>query len=365
MKKAINTFIILCGVALVGYVIVLASAKNSSNSTAPRPTPAVANNDTAGQVVRVKVAVMKAAPMNEYLLLPGTVEAWEDVDLSAKVGGNVEWVGPKEGDRITSGEVILRLDTAQRQALLKQAEATLAQAEKQYERISKLVGEGVGTRAELDNVVAARDVARANVEVARVALNDAVIRSPLDGVIDRIYVDRGEHLDPGRPVAKIVQTDRVKVVVNVPEKDVCFCQEGQMAGVFLGELRQDLMIPGKIFYVALTGDPINRTYPMRIEIPNKDRKLRPGMIVRVGLIRRRVENALAVPLYAVVDRGDRKVVFIEKDGRAVQREVSLGILEGDRIQVTQGLQEGDRLIVVGQRDLVDGAAVEVEEVIER
>jgi membrane fusion protein (multidrug efflux system) len=370
MKKAINIFIILAGIALCGYVLVLASAKNHTNGANRRPAPAPSAPGAAGnagsekKIARVKVSVVNPRPMREYLLLPGTVEAWEDIDLSAKVGGTVEWLGPKEGDKVTSGEIILQLDAASRQALFNQAQATFSQAQKQYERIERLVRDQVVNRSELDNALAARDVARANLEVARVGLSDATLRSPIDGVIDRIRVDQGEHVNAGQVVAKIVQTERIKILVNMPEKDVAYCKEGQDVGVFIGEARLDQMLTGKVYYVALTAEPIDHTYPMRVRMDNRDGKLRPGMIVRVGLVRRSFDNALAVPLFAVVDRGDRKVVFVEKDGHAVQRPVSLGIIEGDKIQVTSGLSPGDRLIVVGHRDLVDGAEAEVEGTVE-
>jgi membrane fusion protein (multidrug efflux system) len=161
-------------------------------------------------------------------------------------------------------------------------------------------------------------------------------------------------------VAKIVQTDRVKILANVPEKDVGFCKRGQDVGIFPGEVRFDQMTQGKIYYVGMTGDPVARTYRTYVEMDNRSGKLRPGMIVRVGLIRQQIEKALAAPLYAIVDRGDRKAVFVEKDGRAVLRYVTPGIMEQDKVQVTSGLSEGDHLIVVGHRDLVDGVEVKVE-----
>jgi len=360
MKKAINAFIVLAGLALCLYVIVLASAKNHQNSANTNRAPIGETVEPATKIARVKVSVVHPQRVTEYMLLPGTVEAWEDIDLSAKVAGIVEWVGPKEGTRVTTGEAVVRLDVASKVALLNQAKAQLAQVEKQYERVSNLVRDRVLSRAELDNVTAQRDVARATVEVAQVAWNDATLCSPIAGVIDRLDVDVGEYVNAGKEVAKIVQTDRVKILVNVPEKDVGYCNRRQEAGIFCNEVRLDQITWGRIYYVALTGDPVSRTYRMHIEMDNREGRVRPGMIVRVGLIRRQVENALTVPLYAVVDRGDRKVVFIERDGRAVQRTVELGIIDGDRIQVTSGLSEDDRLIVVGHRDLVDGAAIEAE-----
>jgi len=299
--------------------------------------------------------------MIDYLVLPGTVEAWEDIDLGAKAGGTVDVVPVEEGDRVASGAVVVRLDTASLTARRDQAKAQLDQAEKHYERTQRLVRQGVEQAAVLDDATAQRDVAKAALEVTQVDLDNATLRAPIGGVVDRIHVDEGEYVHMGDPVAKIVQTDRVKIVVNVPEKDIRHFKVGQTAGIFRDEVNLNDMLPGKIQFAALTAHPLSRTFPLHVEAANADGRLRPGMIVRVGLIRRQVADAIAVPLFAVVDRGDRKVVFVEEAGRAVQREIAIGIFERDRVQVLRGLRAGDRLICVGHRDLVDGEAVRVVE----
>ena len=323
---------------------------------------------------RVKVAVLKPESITEHLVLPATVEPWEDIDLSAKVGGTVEWVGPQEGDRVTSGQVIMRLDTDTLQAQVRQAQAQAEQAARQYERMANLNKTGVLARAELDKFLEARKTTQATLEMAQVALANATVRAPIDGVIDRIHADRGEHVDSGRAIAKIVQVDPLKVVVNVPEKDIRYFKEGMTAEVVPSEIQQvPVSIPsevqamldrqntlrGQIYYVAVTADP-NRTFPMYVKVEGAKGALRPGMIVRLKLVRRHAEQAITVPLYAAVDRGNTKVVFVEEDGRARQRLVVPGIIQGSRVQVTYGLAAGERLIVVGQRDLVDGEEIEVE-----
>lgn len=389
MRKAIGFLLLLGAVAICAVTIAVVGERNRQDAATgndAQATETVIEPDERRTLV--KVAVVQPRPITEYLLLPGTVEAWEDIDLSAKAGGTLEWIGPEEGDRVSSGEAIMRLDVASLSARVNQAQAQLVQAKKQYERIAKLVRDHVAQPAELDNTLAQRDVAQANLEMAQVNLDNATLCSPIDGVVDRIHVDRGEHVREGNVVAKIVQADRVKILVNVPEKDIRYFREGQDAMVFPGEVSFEQivnlihavpsefvnagqisakisaklpeMVWGKIYYVALTADPLSRTYPMHIAIDNRDGRARPGMIVRVGLVRRSFKRALTAPLYAVVDRGDRKAVFVEQEGRAVQRDVALGIIEGTRVQIVSGLAEGDRLIVVGQRDLVHGEEVKVE-----
>jgi len=362
MKHKVLKSLALLGVfGLGGGALVLVGGRTRANEKAAAEA---GKQDLASKrKTLVKVEIVRPRPMKEYLILPGTVEAWQDIDLSAKIGGTVDWVGPEEGDPVSSGEAIVRLDTAALVAHLNQAKAQLYEAEKDYGRTAKLVRDHVMMPAQLDAALAKRDIARANLEAARVALDNATVRSPIAGIADRIPVDRGEHVNAGQTVAKIVQIDKVKIVVHVPEKDVRYFRVGQQAGVFLDDIRLKQMVPGKIYYLAVTADPFSRTFPMKIVVDNSDGRFRPGMIVRVGLVRRKADRALTAPLFAVVDRGDHKAIFVEKQGRAVERRVVPGIVEGGRVQIVEGLSEGERLIVVGQRDLTDGEEIEVEGVV--
>jgi membrane fusion protein (multidrug efflux system) len=360
MKTIVKLLLFIAFIAICAVGVVVArNMRNGQSNGAAKEAGSSDKPTTVTQRVRVCVEPVRAQRMVDPLILPASVEAWEDIDLSARLGGPVEWIGPEEGDRVSSGEVIMRLDMESLAARVAQARAQLDQTEKSFERTERLTRDRVVTAAELDDATAARDVAEAVLEVAEVELRNATLKSPIDGIIDRIHFDRGEHVKMGDVVAKIVQIDKVKVVVNVPEKDIKHFQVGQDAGVFADDIRLNQMIPGKIFYVSVNADPLSRTFRMDVEVDNADRRLRPGMIVRVGLIRKQVPDALAVPLFAVVDREDKKVVFVEKDGRAEQRVIQYGIIDRNRVQITQGLQEGDRLICVGQRDLVDGEPVEV------
>ncbi|MDH3454123.1 MAG: hypothetical protein OEL80_03175, partial [Desulfuromonadales bacterium] len=118
--------------------------------------------------------------------------------------------------------------------------------------------------------------------------------------------------------------------------------------------------PGTLIHLAYKADPLTRTYRAKIEVDNRDRQLRPGMIVRIEALRRAIKDAIAIPLYAVVDLDGRKVVFVEAQGKAMLRPVTIDRVIGDRALILDGLNREERLIVKGQQLLADGAAVKVE-----
>jgi membrane fusion protein (multidrug efflux system) len=160
----------------------------------------------------------------------------------------------------------------------------------------------------------------------------------------------------------VVKINKLKVNVDVPEKDVSYVKSGQRVKVLPAEVNvSGIGRSGRIIHVSYLADENTRTYRTRIRIDNSDGFLRPGMIVRVNFVRSVIEDAIVVPLYAVMDREGVKYVFVEEDGTAVKREVHLGPIINGKVVVFGGVQEGEHLVVKGQQLLLDGGPVKVVE----
>ncbi|MBE0595739.1 MAG: efflux RND transporter periplasmic adaptor subunit, partial [Desulfuromonadales bacterium] len=243
------------------------------------------------------------------------------------------------------------------------ARAEFAVQEKRLSRLQQLLTDKFVSQQEFDEAQKAYDVARAELARARLALGKSTLFSPVDGVLDSLLVDRGEYVAEGAPVAVLVQVDRLKALVEVPEKDVSFLRPGQAVEVVAAAISGGNSggRPGRIIHLAYKADPATRTYLAKVEIANDDGALRPGMITRVGFVRRQLGEVIAVPLYAVVERGGARAVFIEEAGVAHLRPVKTGAIVGDRIVIEEGLAAGDRLLVKGQQLVADGSRVSADE----
>jgi len=156
----------------------------------------------------------------------------------------------------------------------------------------------------------------------------------------------------------LVNVDRIKINLNVPEMDVRFCRPGQEADVRVDAF-PGKNLKGAVDFVAYKADPATKTFPVRVLVENPGHKIRPGMIARVSLTRRIIPDALVAPLFALVDKGGERLVFVEEDGVARARTVVPGVIKGDRIQIVEGLSPGDRLIVKGQTEVEEGTKVQV------
>jgi membrane fusion protein (multidrug efflux system) len=309
---------------------------------------------------KVKIVEVIPIPLTDYLVLPGTVKPYEDIDLAAKSPGTVKWVGPKEGDWIQKGEKLLELDMELVATRVTEARARYNQAVKDYERMKKLYEEKIVSRGQFDNAKTALDTSKAALDAVEVNLNDGSLTSPISGILDRLHVDQGEYINPGQTVMKIVNINTVKVELPVPEKDILYFNKGQNVEIEMENTKGEKQeFPGVIDFVSMTAENTTRTYLVKVVVNNPKQVLRPGMIVRAHLVRRDIEEAIAVPFFTIIDREDGKAVFVVEDGVARVRPIEYGTFQRGIVEVRSGLELGEQLIIVGQRNLVDGEKVEV------
>ncbi|NIS69581.1 MAG: efflux RND transporter periplasmic adaptor subunit [Proteobacteria bacterium] len=313
------------------------------------------------QVRRTKVSVITVVPtpVRDVLVLPGETEAWQDVRLASETDGIVEVIDPREGDRVREGQLIAQIDVSTLKAALDQAEASFDLADKVYERRKLLFERKVIAKEELDRSENERTLALTNLRRAKVMYERGFLRSPINGLVNYLHVDVGEFVDRGDPVADLVNLDKIKINVNVPELDVRYLRVGQQA-LLTVDAFPERQLTGIVDFVAYKADPATKTFHVRVLIENPKHEIRPGMISRVTFLRRVIPDALVVPLFALVDKGGERIVFVEKDGIAYARTVAIGVIEGDRIQITKGLEVGDHVIVNGQTELEEGMQVQVQ-----
>lgn len=348
MRNILATFLIG-----VGLAVLTAACERSESKVSSQPRA------TQGPQVKVSVLEVQPASMRDVLVLPGETQAWEDVRVSSDMDGVVEWIGPKEGQRVRKGELLARIDVAARKAALDRAQASFNLADELFRRRESLFQRRIISKEELDKASTERALAEANLRQAQVEYERGFLRAPISGIVNHLYVDAGEWVARGAPVMDLVNVERIKIQLNVPEMDVRFLKPGHNAMVTIDALPEKKLW-GKVDFVAYKADAATKTFHVQVVVENPAGEIRPGMIARVGLLRREVQDALAVPLFALLNKGGERVLFVEKDGVVSARTVSIGIIEGDRVQITSGLSAGERVIVSGQAEVEEGMRVEVQ-----
>lgn len=284
-------------------------------------------------------------------VLDGTVEAVNQVTVSAQVTGRVVEVNFDVNDFVEAGSVLVRIRSTERVAGLTQAQATLeeaaareAEAQARYQRIHDMYQRRVVARATFDETSAARDAAvarltaaRAGVEAAREGVAYTEVRAPYSGVITGKHVRVGETVAAGTPLMSGASLDALRVVVDVPQSIIDAVRQVRRAAVYVGGRR--IEATGLTLYPA--AESRSNTFRARIELPQGLRGLSPGMFVKVGLVTGEVRR-LFVPRSAVVERSELRAVYVLlPDGRAALRQIRLGHARGDRVEVLAGLVAGE------------------------
>jgi membrane fusion protein (multidrug efflux system) len=347
------------GIFFLPFLAVMLLSGCSDGTHAETQNPVATS---AEKITNVAISTVAVQDLQETFVLPGTLEAWEDLTLAAEMAGPVRWIGLKEGERVKKDEAFLRIDPERREAELNRDRVEYELQKKRMERRRSLVDRNLVSQQEFEDASKSFEQAQAQFRLSQVALDKSTLSSPVDGILDQLMVDRGEYVTEGTPVAVVMQVDRLRALVDVPEKDILNLAVGKKAQVFIAPVEgaDGPGFAGEIIHLSYQADPATRTYQAKIAVDNTTNLLRPGMIVQVGFTRRELVQVIAVPLYALVDRDGIKIVYVEQDGKAHRRPVKIGPIIGNLAVIEEGLVPGDRLIVKGQQLISDGASVMAE-----
>jgi len=320
--------------------------------------------------VNVTVMTVTAEPaLRDTFDLPAVVEPNRVVTLSAEVAGRIERIPLQEGSTVRADDVLIQLNADLIRPQVEMARAQYERDQIEYKRMAELVDMDATSRSDLDN--ATTNLARSKAQLAEVGaqLERTRILAPMAGVLNDLPVEVGEYVQPGMPVAELVETHPAKVVVDVPERDVAFFEVGRPAEVLVaakgesisrtGAMGETISRTGTISFIDQLADPQTRSTRMEVAVANEGGLLRSGQIVRVRLTRRILDNAVLIPLLAVIPMEQGQAVYVVNSSAAQRREVELGIIQGDRIQVRRGLEPGEKLIVAGHRFVAPGQTVTV------
>ena len=317
----------------------------------------------AKPVPPVVVAVQAVAALPELVDefdLPAVVEPNRVVKVAAEVAASVEKTCCEEGTPCKAGDMLVELNTDLLRADYDRAAAETKFDSLKFGRISNLCKQGAATERERDQAEADLAVSTASTAAVEARLERARITAPIGGIVNKLPVEKGEYVQPGMPVAEIVDTAVVKVVLHVPERDIQYLRTGAAGRVLAMTEGEGKMVEGTVTYISETADGLTRATRVELTVDNRGRALRSGQIVRVKLARRTLNDAIMIPLASVIPLEEGKAVYVVENGKAQRRDITLGIIKGRDVQVLGGLKPGDSLIVAGHRFVGPGQDVVVK-----
>jgi len=261
----------------------------------------------------VEIEVVETTSFTQFLSFTGDIKGIEEIDVFPKVSGKLVQIKVKEGDRVKKDQILALID---------------------------------------------RDITGVKFELAEVI-------SPVEGIIGRIFLDKGAGVSPpspgpqmGTPIFRIVNMDRVKVLINVIEKDLPKIRVGQTAQIKV-DAYPEKIFSGEVSLISPLVDPYTRTSQIEITLSNPKHLLKPGMFSEVKIIEKIKKDAILIPSYALLETSSKTKVFLVKGKKAVKRFVEVGAKGTEKIEILTGLSPGESLVVAGHHRIEDGDSVRI------
>lgn len=336
--------------SLIHFVPLLAVALLAS--CAGQGTSDQTDSETS-QKKNVRVETVQMVPVDQISTFTASVEANQVNNIAPATGGRIRDIFVDVSSTVRRGEAVATMDDAR----FAQQQTQVATLRRDFERYEELFAVGGISRQQLDQ-------ARTQLEVAETALKNleenTTLVSPVSGVVTARNYDPGD-VAMQLPILTIENINPVKVMVNVSETYWSRVVKGMPVEVQADALGSETF-SGKVSIIYPTIDPVSHTFPVEITVPNADLRLRPGMFARVKMNFGTRERPLLSDKAVLKQVGSNdRYVFVVKDGVAFYTLVQLGVRINDKYEIVSGLNDGDRVIVEGNRGLVDGTEVEVVE----
>lgn len=348
MKKKIVTISIIT-IILASIGVVLANNKAKIDKAAKPVKDKV--------VVPVKVIEVKEDSFNTAFTLNGSTSPVKEVKLASEVQGKLIGLYINNGDHVSAGQVIAVLDAGVSGAQLNSIDASMAKTRLDIQRYEKLVEMGGATVMQVENVKLQYASLMADRKQVLEQMAHMQIRAPFSGKIENVKVERGSYVSYGTILADLIDNSSLKINVYLSEQEAFKVKPGQpvqINSVVLTKAKE-----GKVSMISDKADASGK-FLTEITFSNKDKEtMKAGMLTDVLFPVQKIETGLSVPASALLGGAANAKVFVVKNGQVQQRSIKIGVVTATKVQVTEGLQAGEQVVISGQLNLENGSPVSI------
>jgi RND family efflux transporter MFP subunit len=315
--------------------------------------------ETAVKTKDVSVAELAERKFDHYVQTQGSVEAEDNILVSAKSPGVVTSVYVTEGQQVSKGQTLAQIDNSVIVRNIEGMKSQLELANTVYERQKNLWDQKIGT--EVQYLQAKTNKEGLEKQLASLYEQNEMtrIKSPISGVVDEVAIKIGENIAPGMPAVRVVNMSNLKLVANISEAFVTNVKKGNKALVFIPELKKEL--EAKVTFVGRTIDPLSRTFTVEVKLSSQA-DLRPNMTGTLKVVFHTEPSAITVPVNVVQTINNEKVVYVaETKGKQTVARKRVVTVEGvyDNLAQVKGLKAGEKVITFGYQGLNDGEFIKI------
>ncbi|MCV6637419.1 efflux RND transporter periplasmic adaptor subunit [Candidatus Albibeggiatoa sp. nov. NOAA] len=296
------------------------------------------------------VSVITAPVIQEHIVdnisVLGTSQANESIDITSKITDIISKIHFKEGQQVKKGQRLVQLDDAEQQALLQEAEVDLAEQQREYNRLAKLVKQKAISSSQLDTQLSRLKAAKARIKTAQVYIDERKIIAPFSGKLGLRHVSVGALLQSGDVITTLDDIQNIKLDFSIPEIYLASLHKG-LKLTATTQAYPKRLFSGKITTINSRVDPVSRMLKLRAIIPNQDEALRAGMLLTVRLALN-PRQALMISERALVPVGSQQFVYVMTENAIAERRiVEIGQRQVGKVEVTDGLALGEKVVVEG------------------
>lgn len=311
------------------------------------------------EVINVKVAELKPELFEHFIEVTGKVESEYNINVSPETSGIINQIFVTEGQNVSKGFVMARLNTEILNRTLEELNVQLDLATTTYNRQKNLWDQNIGSEMQYLQAKNNKESLEKRIESVKTQISLAEVKAPIDGVVDVVYQEKGDIGGPQTPFAKVVNIGKIKIYADVSESYLTAIKKGARVNVYFPALNRE--VETTIQRIGNTIDPNNRTFSVRLDIDNPDKMIKPNLVSIVRFRDYFAENAIVVPsLFVKQDfKGSYTYIADESNGTKVAKKVyvTTGVTNNNMTEITDGLSAGMKIVSEGYNQIASGTVI--------
>jgi RND family efflux transporter MFP subunit len=304
----------------------------------------------------VSVVEMQPQDFNAYIEVQGSVNGEQNILATPQAPGVVQRIMVRVGQRVSKGQTLAILDAAQLEQSIQAADVDLTLKKALYEKQQKLWAQNIGSEVQLLQVKAGYEAAVKQKAALVAQRSMASIKAPISGIVDAVNIKEGDMANPGMTGIRVVSNADLKVQANLGENYIGKVKEGNPVNLVFADGTDSLK--SKLTYVSKAVDPVSRAFQVEVRLGSNS-KLSPNMSCKMQILNYQNKGALVVPVSAIQKTADGEMVYVADGGKAKAVTVKTGRNSNGMVEILEGLQTGDKVVVEGYADLDNGKAIEI------
>ena len=344
-------------------IAILTACGNMQNEKNPNGGNAINETDLSGNLgIAVRLTTIAPQKFQHFIEINGSVQAEKDAIVSPEISGQIKRIYVAEGQNVKKGELVVSLNTSIIRSNINEIKTSLELANSNYEKQAELWKENIGTEMQYLQAKNNKETLEGKLRTLQAQLEMARIKAPFDGIVDQIFAKEGELATPGARMLHIVNLTKLKVYGSVSEAFLPNIQKGASVSLSF-PVYPDYTKTAKIYRKSEVINEKSRTFKIEIKLDNEENKLKPNMISKILLNDFTAYNALVVPSQIIKQDYEGAYLYVaEKNGAnlvARKKYVKMGITYENRTMILEGLNQNDKVIIVGYNMVSSGVHIYV------